>query len=134
MKKIRLLVPILLLTILTNACLKKEPPKEDVFRKEAEFSKALSTYINGNFGVKGLETSWYWDIRGYTVDIGGSQTVVTVITDLPEGDTKIANMASAFLGFLNSNTTDKRYQADTLLVTQNGTGKVLYSKETIGSD
>ncbi|WP_312471214.1 hypothetical protein [Neobacillus sp.] len=136
-KLVNMILPVILLFV-TSACSPTtksttQPESQKVeeivdnSQKEKEFQQALQEYIDENFGIKGLETSWYSNIKGYEVHIE-KETVVKVRTDLAIENTKIQGLTGAFLGFLNDKT--NTYRADkVVLVDMNG--NIILEKETI---
>ncbi|OPH61831.1 hypothetical protein BC351_00905 [Paenibacillus ferrarius] len=91
------------------------PQKVDNSGKENEFKVALKKYVDENFGIEGYKTSWYDSIMDYKVNIGDSETAVTVIVKSSTDPKKASNFNSLVLGFVNDQT-QKQYKAQRVIV------------------
>ncbi|GMX64519.1 hypothetical protein Elgi_37880 [Paenibacillus elgii] len=93
----------------------EQQPKVDNSKKEKDFKDALKKYVDENFGMSGLKTSWYDLIKDYKVTISEKETVVSVIVSSTTDTSKATNITSTVLGFVNDNT-QKEFKAHKVII------------------
>lgn len=99
----------------TNEANENVSVKVDYSMYEAEFESNLKKYIDDNFGIKGMETTWYKLFKEYQVTRTDKQTVITIIVPNTTTQDQGQSVISAVLSFVNDQTQTK-YKADKITV------------------
>jgi len=91
-----------------------------------DLAKRIEKYLANNFGMRGYETSWYYNIIG--VSVRGN--TVSVKTNLASDESKASNICGAVSGFVFSN--ENRYLGLTNVQIYGKDGQVLINRRGLG--
>lgn len=91
-----------------------------------DVAKKIEKYLASNFGIRGYETSWYYNIIG--VSVRGN--TVSVKTNLASDESKASNICGAVSGFVFSN--ENRYLGLTNVQIYGKDGQVLINRRGLG--
>ncbi|HEV3469089.1 MAG TPA: hypothetical protein VG148_07190 [Pyrinomonadaceae bacterium] len=91
-----------------------------------EVAKRIEKYLASNFGMRGYETSWYYNIIG--VSVRGN--TVSVKTTLAPDESKASNICGAVSGFAFSN--ENRYLGLTNVQVYGKDGQLLINRRGLG--
>ena len=91
-----------------------------------EVAKRIVKYLADNFGVRGYETSWYYNILG--VSVRGN--TVSVRTNLDSDEDKASKICGSVSGFVFSN--ENRYLGLTNVQIYGKDGQVLINRRGLG--